>query len=227
MRSPSYDLTSSQRARRPLILSVLPLALVAFPSGESARAQTPQDGLWALGNCNLDQRFDVADAIAALDYLFAGSPRVPCVPLCDVTGDGRLNIADPISVLSYLFNGMPLPNATTPPRDERCDGLDNDCNGLTDDDCSPAGMAAVDLAWDPVTLDIRGNPEEPVTYRIYIGRQSRQYTDVRNIGAATDFRVYGLTAGVSYYLALTALDRSGNESGYSNEITAVPEVASP
>jgi hypothetical protein len=44
--------------------------------------------------------------------------------------------------------------------------------------------------------------------------------------AATDFRIYGLTAGVSYFFALTALDTNGNESLYSNEISAIPEVLS-
>jgi hypothetical protein len=227
MRSPSYDPTSSLRTRRPLVHWFLPLVLGAFPAGGSPRAQTPSpDTQWTVGNCNLDQRSDLADAIVMLSLLFIGSTAEPCVPLCDVTGDDKFNLADPISMLSYLFSSVPLPNTATPVRDEQCDGIDNDCNGLIDDDCPSAGLAAVHLAWDPVTRDVQGSAEETVRYRIYIGRQSQQYTDVRNIGAATDFRIYGLTAGVSYFFALTALDTNGNESLYSNEISAIPEVLS-
>jgi hypothetical protein len=77
---------------------ILVLALSTFPAHQGAKAQAPPDALWTIGNCNLDRRFDMADAIAALDYLFAGTPRTPCVPLCDVTGDGRINLEFGISL---------------------------------------------------------------------------------------------------------------------------------
>ncbi|MEK6777458.1 MAG: PKD domain-containing protein [bacterium] len=43
-----------------------------------------------------------------------------------------------------------------------------------------------------------------------------------------EFVISGLTAGATYYIAVTAYDTSSNESGYSNEIIAVdPAVNSP
>jgi len=203
----------------------IPLTFIGLPA-KSAWAQASPDSLWTIGNCNLDERFDLADSVMMLGHLFAGGNKVPCTPLCDVTGDGRFNLADPISVLSWLFNGVHLP-ASTPLRDERCDGIDNDCDGLYDEDCSAEGLASVSLAWDPVSQDVVGDAEEDVFYRIYVGTRTRQYTDVRNVGQATSYRVYGLVAGVQYFIALTALDQAGNESGFSNEIVAIAEETSP
>ena len=209
-----------------LMLFAVAIALVGLP-GSSARAQNASpDTLWTLGNCNVDRRLDVADSIMMLNHLFGGGTGTPCIPLCDVTGDGQFNIADPISVLSFLFNGRSLPS-TTPSREEKCDGIDNDCDGRQDENCPTEGVVAVDLAWDPVARDIEGDPEEPALYRLYIGTRTRQYTDVRNVGAVTGFRVYGLSEGVRYFFALTAVDRAGNESAYSNEIAAVPEPIAP
>jgi hypothetical protein len=206
------------RASRPAV--ALPIVLVLGLAADCgvARAQATAE-LWTMGNCNLDRRLDIADAIMMLDYLFSGSQATPCIPLCNPTGDSRFDIADAIAVLSYLFEGRPLV-AVTPPREEVCDAIDNDCDGIHEEGC-PDESVLLDLAWDPVTRDAEGDPEQPSTYRLYIGTRSRQYTDVRNVGATTQFQVHGLSAGVRYYIAVTAIDRAGNESGYSNEITAL------
>jgi hypothetical protein len=76
------------------------------------------------GDVNQDGAINIADAIAALDYLFAGRSSLPCFDAADVNDDEAVNIADPIFVLGWLFGGGPLP----PPPNE-C-GPDPTGNGL-------------------------------------------------------------------------------------------------
>jgi chitinase len=72
--------------------------------------------------------------------------------------------------------------------------------------------AQVTLAWDPNSeSDLAG-------YRIHYGTASGSYSvhiDVHNV---TTYTVTGLTNGQTYYLAATAYDSAGNESGYSNQV---------
>jgi hypothetical protein len=73
--------------------------------------------------------------------------------------------------------------------------------------------ADVTLAWNPNTeSDLAG-------YRIHYGTASGSYSvqiDVHNVTTCT---VTGLTAGQTYHFAATAYDTSGNESGYSNQVS--------
>lgn len=74
--------------------------------------------------------------------------------------------------------------------------------------------AAFTLEWDPNTeTNIAG-------YRLYYGTASRTYEARIEVGNVTTYRVTGLLDGVTYYLAVTAYDQQGRESGYSNEVTA-------
>jgi hypothetical protein len=71
----------------------------------------------------------------------------------------------------------------------------------------------VTLAWDPNTeSDLAG-------YKVHYGTASHSYTnslDVHNVTTAT---VAGLSAGQTYFFAATAYNASGQESGYSNEVS--------
>ena len=61
-------------------------------------------------------------------------------------------------------------------------------------------------------------------YKIYTGTSSRNYSMVQDnvpLGWNT-FPVSNLTNGVTYYFAVTSVNTSGLETGYSNEATAVP-----
>ena len=73
--------------------------------------------------------------------------------------------------------------------------------------------AEVALEWDP-------NKEPDLAgYKVYYGTLSRSYSvsiDVRNV---TSHTVTGLQAGVLYFFAVTAHNTSGQESGYSNEVS--------
>ena len=78
---------------------------------------------------------------------------------------------------------------------------------------------AVTLEWDANTAsDLAG-------YKLYYGTASATYSNSVSIQdkAATSYEL-DLDPG-TYYLTLTALDETGNESGFSNEVTAV--VAAP
>lgn len=62
------------------------------------------------GDCNDDGAYDLGDAIAVLDLLFAGG-SVPCDSACDANDDGSVDLGDGIFVLSSLFSGGAVPSA--------------------------------------------------------------------------------------------------------------------
>jgi hypothetical protein len=83
-------------------------------------------------------------------------------------------------------------------------------------------MAAdVTLQWDANTeTDLAG-------YKVYVGTASRTYGTPFTIGTQTTYSVTNLQPG-TYYFAVTALNSSGLESDYSNEVstTIVPASTS-
>jgi hypothetical protein len=85
-----------------------------------------------------------------------------------------------------------------------------------------SGAATVTLAWDP-------NPEPSVAgYRLYLGTTPGYYTSSVDVASSTHATISSLIEGVTYYMAVTAYDASGNQSGYSNEIVyTVPGGSSP
>ena len=85
-----------------------------------------------------------------------------------------------------------------------------------------ACSATVTVAWDP-------NPEPTVAgYNMYYGTSSGRYTNSVDVGSATRCTISALQEGVTYYLAVTAYDSAGNQSGYSDEIVySVPSGADP
>jgi hypothetical protein len=78
-----------------------------------------------------------------------------------------------------------------------------------------AGASALTLAWDPnAEPDLAG-------YRIYYGTQSNVYESPINVGNVTYYTVRYLASETQYYFALTAYDIWGNESDFSDEVSAV------
>jgi|GEM_PF-2827796 len=59
-------------------------------------------------------------------------------------------------------------------------------------------------------------------YRLYYGAASGNYTNTATLGNVLTNSVSGLTAGITYYFALTAIDTNGVESLFSNEISYKP-----
>jgi hypothetical protein len=70
------------------------------------------------------------------------------------------------------------------------------------------------LAWDASTTP-------GVSYRLYYGEASGQYTVALETGLARTASVSGLKPGQVYYFAATASNHVG-ESGFSNEVSARP-----
>lgn len=74
-------------------------------------------------------------------------------------------------------------------------------------------IVSVILSWDANTeTNLAG-------YRLYVGTASRQYSVATNdVGNVTQTTVSNLSAGTSYYFAVTAYNSDGLESDYSNEV---------
>jgi hypothetical protein len=83
-----------------------------------------------------------------------------------------------------------------------------------------AGSAV--LSWQP-------NDESDLAgYRVYHGTESRTYGPPLSVNSATTCSFNDLTEGITYYFAVTAIDTSGNESGFSNEVQkAIKDDTSP
>ena len=80
-------------------------------------------------------------------------------------------------------------------------------------------MAAdVSLAWDASTSP------NIASYKIYYGVNSGTYTTTIPIGNQTTYTLTGIPNG-TYYFAVTAVDSSGNESGFSNEVSETIDAA--
>lgn len=78
-----------------------------------------------------------------------------------------------------------------------------------------AEAAEIRIAWDPNT------EEDLAGYRIYYGTVSRNYFEVITIGLETTHTLTDLIPGQNYCIAVTAFDRAGNESDFSNEVCGV------
>jgi hypothetical protein len=78
--------------------------------------------------------------------------------------------------------------------------------------CSQSLAGDISLAWDAsVSAGVTG-------YKVYVGSSSGTYGTPIVIGNQTSYTATGLAAG-TYYFAVTAYDASGNESGFSNEVS--------
>ncbi len=77
----------------------------------------------------------------------------------------------------------------------------------------PKSLGREVIAW-------RLNPESDICgYRVYCGEASSDYSSIFDAGRSNLFDISVLQSGKRYYCAVTAVDESGNESGFSNEIS--------
>jgi hypothetical protein len=78
---------------------------------------------------------------------------------------------------------------------------------------SPALAGTATVKWNANTeTDLAG-------YKVYYGTVSRSYQPAIPVGKVTSLSIPGLTEGKKYYFAVAAVDTSGNESGYSAEVS--------
>ncbi len=58
--------------------------------------------IFVRGDCNDDDKVDLADAAKVLGWQFAGEP-IACPDACDANDDGKINLADAVLIMNYLF----------------------------------------------------------------------------------------------------------------------------
>jgi hypothetical protein len=80
-------------------------------------------------------------------------------------------------------------------------------------DCAKA--ASVSLGWSA------SSDTNVVAYNIYYGTASGDYTSETTVGNVSEVTISNLTPGTTYYFVATAVDREGNESGFSVETTYI------
>lgn len=77
----------------------------------------------------------------------------------------------------------------------------------------PVLASDVAASWDPNTeSDLAG-------YKIYYGTKTGAYDVTLDAGNVQSVTVQNLQTNTTYFFAVTAYDTSGNESGFSNEIS--------
>jgi len=89
-------------------------------------------------------------------------------------------------------------------------------NGATTIHEPPASPNSAFLEWDAVPYpNLRG-------YRVYYGPDPEMYLQLPgqgiDVGNATSHTITGLASGRRYYFAVTAVDHSGNESEFSEQV---------
>jgi len=87
---------------------------------------------------------------------------------------------------------------------------------------SAAFSGVATLSWNPPTTSADGTPLTDLSgYKVYYGNSSGNYSQNINVGNVTTYIINNLTEGLTYYFTVTAYDISGNESGYSNEVSKI------
>ncbi len=77
------------------------------------------------------------------------------------------------------------------------------------------------LAWNAPTTNTDGTSLTDLAgYKVYYGPSSGNYTKSVDVGNITSYTLNNLSTG-TYYIAVTAYDAAGTESGYSNEVSKV------
>ncbi len=81
------------------------------PGTANAEPALPPEAHFVRGDANADGRIDIADAVFALDFLFAHGTEPTCLDGADANDDGRLNLSDATLLLRRVFSaGRPLPS---------------------------------------------------------------------------------------------------------------------
>lgn len=87
----------------------------------------------------------------------------------------------------------------------------------------PGGSASFSVAWNAPTTSADGTPlTDLASYRLYyspdsIGSRTDATVTVVDVGDSTRYTVGGLVPG-TYYVAVSAVDLRGNESGLSRQV---------
>ncbi|MCI0692378.1 FG-GAP-like repeat-containing protein [candidate division KSB1 bacterium] len=167
------------------------------------------------------------DANAEADFLryriYGGTTPNPTTKIDSVDGAANATkiIKNLITGTTYYFRITAVNMALQE------SGFSNEVSAVLTTDTPPAapqGLTAI--AGDrQITLKWRQNTEADfLRYRIYRGTSPNPITKVDSTnGIADTTKTFaGLTNGTRYYFRITAVDQNLNESGYSNEVSAIP-----
>ncbi len=77
------------------------------------------------------------------------------------------------------------------------------------------GVYSASVQWDQVSTDVFGNPVSLAGYNVYLAEDEPSFSTPLSTVNATSVEVDNLSPGVTYYLAVSAYDTSGNESALS------------
>lgn len=81
---------------------------------------------------------------------------------------------------------------------------------------------SITLSWYPPRTNADGTPVTDMKgYKIYYGTHSHHYENKINVGKVTTYNITNLKPGYKYYFSITAYDKHGNESDFSNEVSLV------
>ena len=84
---------------------------------------------------------------------------------------------------------------------------------------STPGASVVALAWDAPSTNTNGTALQDLAgYKVHYGTAPGSYTGSVDVGTVTSCSISGLGAG-TYYLVVTAYNKAGAESTYSNEVS--------
>ncbi len=95
-------------------------------------------------------------------------------------------------------------------------------NDVSENETNQPETGSITLLWNTPITNEDGSPLTDLAgYRVYYGTSSSNLTDSIDIGNETEAVVNNLQPGVTYYIAITSYNTSGNESNYSDllEIT--------
>ncbi len=89
----------------------------------------------------------------------------------------------------------------------------------------------VEISWDPVTKDTLGNDIIISGYNIYwvdhIANTLEDFGAYKSTSISNSFNIIDLQEGIVYYVAVTAYDLYGNESGLSNIVQVIMPIPDP
>ncbi len=76
-------------------------------------------------------------------------------------------------------------------------------------------IGSITVSWEPSTSpDLKG-------YKVYIGTAPGEYFRIHDVGATTETTFADLSETKRYYFVVTAYDSLGNESRFSEEVSAI------
>ena len=141
------------------------------------------------------------------------------VGLSQISWSNSLGESGSISVSGTSANGsfnIALKSGANAIRVTALDTSGNTAQKLLTITYTPSTSNSATLAWDPPVgvTNLSG-------YRLYYGTSPgtylQSYGQGINVGNVTTYTLMGLSSKTRYYFTVTAIDTSGNESGYSNE----------